>query len=143
MKHNAETAITTITNRSNQKKRIKQLLDIHIEKRYNEPKRKDSDKKGCRHVRGVDQSVGKKYKYRVKKGVFVMEKVEIRFHATALHATAFNNMATHALHGVTLHVVKGGHNRFIGNFESIDKAVLYALNNNFEIVGLVKDDFQC
>ena len=36
-----------------------------------------------------------------------MEKVEIRFHATALHATAFNNMATHALHGVTLHVVKG------------------------------------
>ena len=71
-----------------------------------------------------------------------MEKVEIRFHAAALHATTFNNMATHALYGVTLHVVKGGHNRFIGNFESIDKAVLYALNNNFEIVGLVKDDFQ-
>ena len=67
-----------------------------------------------------------------------MEKVELRFHATALHATAFNNMATHALHGVTMHVVKSGHNRFIGNFESIDKAVLYALNNNFEIVGLVK-----
>ena len=71
-----------------------------------------------------------------------MEKVEIRFHATALHATAFNNMATHALHGVTLHVVKSGNNRFIGDFESIDKAVLYALNNNFEIVGIVKDDFQ-
>ena len=71
-----------------------------------------------------------------------MEKVEIRFHATALHAPAFNNMATHALHGVTLHVVKGGSNRFVGDFESIDKAVLYALNNNFEIVGLVKDDFQ-
>ena len=71
-----------------------------------------------------------------------MEKVEIRFHATALHATAFNNMATHALHGVTLHVVKGGSNRFVGDFESIDKAVLYALNNNFEIVGIVKDDFQ-
>ena len=67
-----------------------------------------------------------------------MEKVEIRFHATALHATAFNSMATHALHGITLHVVKGGNNRFIGDFESIDKAVLYALNNNFEIVGLVK-----
>ena len=67
-----------------------------------------------------------------------MEKVEIRFHATAFHATAFNNMATHALHGVTMHVVKSGNNRFIGNFESIDKAVLYALNNNFEIVGLVK-----
>ena len=68
-----------------------------------------------------------------------MEKVEIRFHATALHATAFNNIATHALHGVTLHVVKGGHNRFIGNFDSIDRAVLHALNNNFEIVGLTKE----
>ena len=67
-----------------------------------------------------------------------MEKVEIRFHATAL-----TNKSDHAIHGVTLYVVRGGHNRFIGNFESIDKAVLYALNNNFEIVGLVKDDFQC
>ena len=67
-----------------------------------------------------------------------MEKVEIRFHATALHATAFNNMATHALHGVTLHVVKSGNNRFIGDFESIDKTVIYALSNNFEIVGIVK-----
>ena len=67
-----------------------------------------------------------------------MEKVEIRFHAVALHATAFNIMATHALHGVTLHVVKGGSNRFVGDFESIDKAVIYALSNNFEIVGLVK-----
>ena len=66
-----------------------------------------------------------------------MDKVEIRF-----HATTSSNKSDHALHGVTLHVVKGGHNRFIGNFESIDKAVLYALNNNFEIVGLVKDDFQ-
>ena len=63
-----------------------------------------------------------------------MQKVEIRFHATAL-----NNKKDHALHGVTLHVVKSGHNRFIGNFESIDKAVLYALKNNFEIVGLVKE----
>ena len=72
-----------------------------------------------------------------------MEKVEIRFHSTALHATALNNKSDHALHGVTLHVVKGGNNRFIGNFDSIDKAVLYALNNNFEIIGLVKDDFQC
>ena len=71
-----------------------------------------------------------------------MEKVEIRFHATAFHATAFNNMATHALHGVTMHVVKGGNNRFIGNFESIDKAVLYALKNNFEIVGLSKEQNQ-
>ena len=62
-----------------------------------------------------------------------MEKVEIRYRATAL-----NNKTDHALHGVTLHVVKGGHNRFVGDFESIDKAVLYALNNNFEIVGLVK-----
>ena len=69
----------------------------------------------------------------MEKVVFMMEKVEIRF-----HATAFNNMATHALHGITLHVVKSGHNRFIGNFESIDQAVLYALNNNFEIVGIVK-----
>lgn len=68
-----------------------------------------------------------------------MEKVEIRFHAVALHATALNNVATHALHGVTLHVVKSGHNRFIGNFDSIDKAVLYALSNNFEIVGLAKE----
>ena len=67
-----------------------------------------------------------------------MEKVEIRFHATALHATVFNNIATHALHGVTLHVVKGGNNRFVGDFESIDKAVIYALSNNFEIVGIVK-----
>ena len=67
-----------------------------------------------------------------------MEKVEIRFHATVFHATAFNNIATHALHGVTLHVVKGGSNRFVGDFESIDKAVIYALSNNFEIVGLVK-----
>ena len=67
-----------------------------------------------------------------------MEKVEIRYRATALHATAFNNMATHALHGVTLHVVKSGHNRFIGDFESIDKAVIYALSNNFEIIGIVK-----
>ena len=67
-----------------------------------------------------------------------MEKVEIRFHATALHATAFNNTVTHALHGVTLHVVKGGHNRLVGDFESIDKAVIYALSNKFEIVGIVK-----
>ena len=62
-----------------------------------------------------------------------MQKVEIRFHATTL-----NNKSDHALHGVTMHVVKSGHNRFIGNFESIDKAVIYALSNNFEIVGLVK-----
>ena len=62
-----------------------------------------------------------------------MEKVEIRFHATVLI-----NKTDHALYGVTSHVVKSGHNRFIGNFESIDKAVLYALNNNFEIVGIVK-----
>ena len=62
-----------------------------------------------------------------------MDKVEIRFHATAL-----SNKSDHALHGVTLHVVKSGNNRFIGNFESIDKAVLYALSNNFEIVGIVK-----
>ena len=68
-----------------------------------------------------------------------MEKVEIRFHAVALHATAFNNMATHALHGVTMHVVKSGKNRFVGDFESIDKAVIYALSNNFEIVGLSKE----
>ena len=75
--------------------------------------------------------------FMMEKVVFMMEKVEIRFHATAL-----TNKSDHVMHGVTLHVVKGGHNRFIGNFESIDKAVLYALNNNFEIVGLVKDDFQ-
>ena len=62
-----------------------------------------------------------------------MDKVEIRFHATVL-----NNKSDHALHGVTLHVVKGGHNRFVGDFESIDKAVIYALSNNFEIVGIVK-----
>ena len=62
-----------------------------------------------------------------------MDKVEIRFRATTL-----NNKSDHALHGVTLHVVKGGHNRFIGNFESIDKAVIYALSNNFEIIGIVK-----
>ena len=67
-----------------------------------------------------------------------MEKVEIRFRATTLHATAFNNIATHALHGVTMHVVKGGSNRFVGDFESIDKAVIYALSNNFEIIGLSK-----
>ena len=63
-----------------------------------------------------------------------MEKVEIRFHATAL-----SNKSDQALHGVTLHVVKSGNNRFIGDFESIDKAVLYALNNNFEIIGLSKE----
>ena len=63
-----------------------------------------------------------------------MENVEIRFHTAAL-----NNKSDHALHGVTMHVVKGGHNRFIGNFDSIDRAVLYALNNNFEIVGIVKE----
>ena len=63
-----------------------------------------------------------------------MEKVEIRFHATTL-----SNKSDHALHGVTLHVVKSGNNRFIGNFESIDKAVLYALNNNFEIIGISKE----
>lgn len=62
-----------------------------------------------------------------------MEKVEIRFHATAL-----NNKQDHALHGVTLHTVKSGNNRFIGNFDSIEKAVLYAINNNFEIVGIVR-----
>lgn len=62
-----------------------------------------------------------------------MERVEIRFHAAAL-----NNKSDHALHGVTLHVIKGGNNRFIGNFDSIDKAVLYALNNKFEIVGISK-----
>ena len=63
----------------------------------------------------------------------MMEKVEIRFRATTL-----SNKKDHALHGVTLHVVKSGNNRFIGNFESIDKVVLYALNNNFEIIGLKK-----
>ena len=63
-----------------------------------------------------------------------MQKVEIRF-----HATASNNKSDHALHGVTLHVVKSGNNRFIGDFDSIDRAVLYALNNNFEIVGLKKE----
>ena len=63
-----------------------------------------------------------------------MEKVEIRFHATTL-----SNKSDHALHGVTMHVVKSGNNRFIGNFDSIDKAVLYALSNNFEIVGLAKE----
>ena len=63
-----------------------------------------------------------------------MEKVEIRFHATAL-----SNKSDHALHGVSLHVVKSANNRFIGNFDSIDKAVLYALSNNFEIVGLAKE----
>ena len=63
-----------------------------------------------------------------------MEKVEIRYRATAL-----NNKSDHALHGVTLHVVKGGHNRFIGNFDSIDDAALYALSNNFEIIGLSKE----
>ena len=62
-----------------------------------------------------------------------MEKVEIRFNATAL-----NSKSDHALHGVTLHVVKSGNNRFIGNFDSIDKAVIYALSNNFGIVGIVK-----
>ena len=62
-----------------------------------------------------------------------MEKVEIKFHAKAL-----SNKSDHALHGVTLHVVKSGNNRFIGNFESIDQAVWYALNNNVEIVGPVK-----
>ena len=63
-----------------------------------------------------------------------MDKVEIRFHATAL-----NNKSDHALHGVTLHVVKSNNNRFIGNFDSIDKAVLHALSNNFEIIGLEKE----
>ena len=63
-----------------------------------------------------------------------MEKVELRFRATAL-----SNKTDHALHGVTLHVVKSGNNRFIGDFDSIDRAVLYALNNNFEIVGLTKE----
>ena len=62
-----------------------------------------------------------------------MEKVEIRFHAVAM-----NNKSDHTLHGVTLHVVKNGNNRFIGNFDSINAAVLYALNNNFEIVGLLR-----
>ena len=62
-----------------------------------------------------------------------MERVEIRFHATAL-----NNKSNHALHGVSMHIVKSANNRFICNFDSIDKAVLYALNNNFEIVGLSK-----
>ena len=70
----------------------------------------------------------------MEKVVSMMEKVEIRFRATAL-----NSKSDHALYGVTLYVVKGGKNRFIGNFESIDKAVLYALNNNFEIVGLEKE----
>ena len=72
--------------------------------------------------------------FMMEKVVFMMEKVEIRFHATAL-----TNKSDHALHGVTMHVVKSGNNRFIGNFESIDKAVIYALSNNFEIVGLAKE----
>ena len=63
-----------------------------------------------------------------------MDKVEIRFHATTL-----NSKSDHALYGVTLHIVKSANNRFIGNFDSIDKAVLYALSNNFEIVGLAKE----
>ena len=70
----------------------------------------------------------------MEKVVFMMEKVEIRFHATAL-----TNKSEHAMHGVTLHVVKGGSNRFVGDFESIDKAVIYALSNNFEIIGIVKE----
>ena len=69
----------------------------------------------------------------MEKVVFMMQKVEMRFHATAL-----TNKSDHAMHGVTLYVVKGGHNRFVGEFESIDKAVIYALSNNFEIVGIVK-----
>ena len=72
--------------------------------------------------------------FMMERVVFMMEKVEIRFHATAL-----TNKSDHVMHGVTLYVVKGGHNRFIGNFESIDKAVIYALSNNFEIIGIVKE----
>ena len=47
VKYNAKKPAPTITSRSNQKKRAKQLFDIYAKKRYNEPKRKDSNKKGC------------------------------------------------------------------------------------------------
>lgn len=62
-----------------------------------------------------------------------MDKVEIRYHASAIYENR-----EHSIHGITMHVIKGGNNRFIGNFDSIDKAVLYALNNKFEIVGISK-----
>ena len=62
-----------------------------------------------------------------------MDKVEIRYHASAIYENR-----EYSIHGITMHIVKSGHNRFIGNFDNIDKAVLYALNNNFEIVGLSK-----
>ena len=65
-------------------------------------------------------------------------KIEYNDNKVLFFAHSLKTASDHALRGVTLHVVKGGNNRFIGNFESIDQAALYALSNNFEIVGTVK-----
>ena len=62
------------------------------------------------------------------------EKVEIRYRAPAIP-----NKRSHRVHIAKVCVVRGPHNRYLTDFGSIDEAVEYALNNGYEIVGLVKE----
>ena len=50
-----------------------------------------------------------------------MEKVEIRFRASAMN----ENQNTHYT-VITLHIVKSGNNRFIADFDNLNAAVKYA-----------------
>ena len=63
-----------------------------------------------------------------------MEKVEIRYRASAIYE---NN--EYSIHGITMHVVKSGHSRFIADFDNLNAAVKYALHHELEIVGIVKE----
>ena len=49
------------------------------------------------------------------------------------HIMTAPNTQNHETHHVTLNVVKSSNNRYINSYGSIDAAVLYALNNNFNI----------
>lgn len=63
-----------------------------------------------------------------------MERVEIRYRASAIYENH-----EYSIHGITMHVVKSGHNRFIADFNNLNAAVKYALKHGFEIVALTKE----
>lgn len=63
-----------------------------------------------------------------------MEKVEIRYRASAIYENR-----EYSIHGITMHIVKSGHNRFIADFNNLNAAVKYALKHGFEIVGIVRE----
>lgn len=62
-----------------------------------------------------------------------MERVEIRYRASAIYENH-----EYSIHGITMHVVKSGHNRFVADFDNLNDAVKYALHNGFEIVAIVR-----